>query len=150
QAKKEGRTFRGGDEASFIQQYKDGKIYDLTRGKGGKGGWVNAEGVPKLPPEKFPKGTTPDMAFERLAGAESTSSFKQYREMLKKLKIADEAKIKKEIEPLLGDGNVTVDKVRHGLKELHRQEVLDAMWKDASGGALDAKGSHARMLELTK
>jgi hypothetical protein len=147
-ASKAGRKFEGKSEDEFVAMYRDGKIYDVTAGKGGQGAWVNAEKSAKAPPEKFAADTTPDVAFKRLAGEGSTSTFKKYFEMLKKLGIADETAIKKDLETLVGKTEVTVDKVRHTLKTKYRNDLLDALWKDASGKPLDAKGSHARMLEI--
>jgi hypothetical protein len=148
-AKKKG--YRGQyTEEEFIEKYKNKEVYDLETNH-----WVNAENVGKPPPEPFPAGTTADIIIKRLTGTGSTSSFKDYFEMLKKQGIADDAKLRATVEEVRKEFDLdtkasTVDDVRHELKTKFRPEVVKRMFEAPDGTKLDAKASHKKMLEVTE
>jgi RNA binding exosome subunit len=137
-------------EEQFIEKYKDGEVYNA-----GTDRWRNVENIAKPPPEPFPAGTDTQMILERLTGKESTSSFKQYFEMLKQQKIADEVELRAAIDDVRKKFNLdteasTVDDVRHALKEAFRPKVVKSMFEAPDGTKLDPKASHKKMLDITK
>ncbi|HTA44803.1 MAG TPA: DUF4157 domain-containing protein [Bryobacteraceae bacterium] len=132
------------DEKGFVEKYKKGEVYDLDKNR-----WAVPESRPKKVTPPFPKGTTPDMAFEFLAGPKSPSSFKPYFEMLEKFRIATKQKVLDALKGMVGAKERSVDGVRHGLKEQFRPEAIDAMFTDDQGKPLDLKASQKKMIDMT-
>lgn len=132
------------DEQGFINKYKNGEVYNLENNR-----WEVPESAPKKVTPPFPKGTTPEMAFDFLAGEKSSSSFKAYFKMLEKFGIATKQKVLDSLGTMVGAKERSVDGVRHGLKETFRPEVMDAMFTGPDGKPLDLKASQKKMLDMT-
>jgi hypothetical protein len=132
----------------FIDWYRDGKVYDIESNR-----WKNREGPVTKPKEFFLAGTKPETAFERLAGDKSTSTFKEYFEVLQKQGLATKETILKDMEPMLklDEGEqVSLDRVRHTLKEKYHGKLLDKMFVAADGTSLKPEASQQKMLEITR
>jgi hypothetical protein len=95
---------------------------------------------------RFDSDTLPADAFAELTGPESTSSFKQYWEMLRDNDLATEAEV------LAAIGNPagrTHDSVRHSLKEAFESRVLERAAETADGVARTEAESLVELQRLT-
>ncbi|NJO56484.1 MAG: hypothetical protein HC834_09320, partial [Rhodospirillales bacterium] len=127
-----------------IRRNPEARVTPLTLVKNSDGAWdfvVREVGEERV---YFPPGTTRKVALGKLSGQESTSSFKAYREMLERYRLASEDEI---LGAMMEPGGVGEDVVRHGLKEHFRDRVVARMFA-AGDRALGESESIARMRQM--
>jgi hypothetical protein len=140
----------------FLDMYESGWRFS----EGGSYRWYRSGSERGTPRQDFTDAevANPNLAFNRLAGEDSTSSFRQYYQMLQDHGIVNgvEAKVKRKLRSLLRSSNGSnLDFVRHELKIFFRNDVIDHVRNRArlarTRPGLDFNdASHMEMLAVTK
>lgn len=139
--------------AEFIEEYKNGERFD----EGGSDRWYKLDAEATVKRQFFTEAEFNDsnLAFNRLAGTGSTSSFKPYYDMMIGNGIVTETRVRTRLNQLLASTRGRdLDFVRHQLKATFRKDVIGYVTNKgrlttAYPGKTFEEASHAEMLRVT-
>lgn len=151
-----GSRIRGMTREEFISEYENGRRFD----EGGTYRWYNVDSERGTERQFFSDAEMADhnLAFQRIAGATSTSSYRPFHEMITSNGIATEAQVRARLSELMnGPRGRDLDFVRHELKETYRPQIITYITDRArlraahtGTGPFDANAaSHAELLRVT-
>jgi hypothetical protein len=131
-----------------LRRYRDSTVEPCTLAPDGNGGWmaVTREGTAARAARRFDPGTTAEEAFDDLTAPDSTSSFRQYWEMLRDNGMATREEV---LAAMLDPSGRTVDSVRHSLKEAMEPRIWARVGHTPEGMVLTEAESLLELQRLT-
>nr|WP_236669098.1 DUF4157 domain-containing protein [Aquimarina mytili] len=148
-----GSRLRRFTREEFIAEYQRGKRFD----EGGSNRWYNLNTDRANTRQFFTDAeiADPNLAFNRLAGTGSRSSFRPYYEMLTSNGIASEARVRRRFNELLASPRGRdLDFVRHSLKDAFKNDIMTYLTNrqrltTAHPGKTFEEASHIEMMRIT-